>query len=269
MSETAPGAPRPDYSRLFRLDGRTALVVGGGSGIGREGALALAANGATVIVADKNVTAAEETVALAPTGGGELSAYEVDVLDEPAVMRAAADLGVVDVLVYSAGRNVRKRVLDYTSEEFDLVIGLNLRAAFTCVRAFAPGMAERGRGSIIGLGSIRSVTVEPGQSMYASTKAGLLQMFRTVAAELGPQGVRANTVAPGVVRTPLTGPILDNPEWERAYAEKNAFQRWATSDELAGAIVFLASDASSYVTGAQILVDGGWTAVDGRYTPPS
>jgi len=270
MSETAPGAPRPDYSRLFRLDGRTALVVGGGSGIGREGALALAANGASVIVADKNLTAAEETVALAPTsGGGELSAYELDVLDEPAVMRAAADIGVVDVLVYSAGRNVRKRVLDYTSEEFDLVIGLNLRAAFTCVRAFAPGMAERGRGSIIGLGSIRSVTVEPGQSMYASTKAGLLQMFRTVAAELGPQGVRANTVAPGVVRTPLTGPILDNPEWERAYAEKNAFQRWATPDEMAGAIVFLASDASSYVTGAQILVDGGWTAVDGRYTPPS
>ena len=169
----------------------------------------------------------------------------------------------------SAGRNVRKRVLDYTSEEFDLVIGLNLRAAFTCVRAFAPGMAERGRGSIIGLSSIRSMTVEPGQSMYASTKAGLLQMLRTVAAELGPQGVRANTVAPGVVRTPLTGPILDNPEWERAYAEKNAFQRWATPDEMAGAIVFLASDASSYVTGAQILVDGGWTAVDGRYTPPS
>jgi NAD(P)-dependent dehydrogenase (short-subunit alcohol dehydrogenase family) len=164
---------------------------------------------------------------------------------------------------------VRKRVLDYTSEEFDLVIGLNLRAAFTCVRAFAPGMAERGRGSIIGLSSIRSLTVEPGQSMYASTKAGLLQMLRTVAAELGPQGVRANTVAPGVVRTPLTGPIQADPEWDRAYAEKNAFQRWATPDEIAGAIVFLASDASSYVTGAQILVDGGWTAVDGRYTPPS
>ena len=138
------------------------------------------------------------------------------------------------------------------------------------MRAFAPGMAERGRGSIIGLSSIRSVTVEPGQSMYASTKAGLLQMLRTVAAELGPQGVRANTVAPGRrPHTPLTGPILDNPEWERAYAEKNAFQRWATPDEMAGAIVFLASDASSYVTGAQIFVDGGWTAVDGRYDPPS
>ena len=106
MSETAPGTPRPDYSRLFRLDGRTAVVVGGGSGIGREGALALAANGATVIVADKNLAAAQETVDLgAAPDGGTLSAYELDVLDEAAVMRAAADFDVVDVLVFSAGRN--------------------------------------------------------------------------------------------------------------------------------------------------------------------
>jgi len=105
--------------------------------------------------------------------------------------------------------------------------------------------------------------------VYAATKAGLLQLFRTVAAELGPQGVRANTIGPGVVETPLTGPILSNDAWKDAYAQRNALQRWATPDEMAGAIVFLASDASSYVTGAQIFVDGGWTAVDGRYTPPS
>ena len=177
--------------------------------------------------------------------------------------------GDVDVLVYSAGTNVRKRVLDYSTEDFDRVIGLNLRAAFTTVRAFAPGMAERGRGSIIGLGSIRSVTVEPGQSMYAATKAGLLQLFRTVAAELGPSGVRANVVAPGVVRTPLTGQIMKDEGWADAYAQKNAFGRWAEPSELAGAIVFLASDAASYVTGTQIVVDAGWTAIDGRYTPPS
>jgi NAD(P)-dependent dehydrogenase (short-subunit alcohol dehydrogenase family) len=265
-----PATERPDYSRLFRLDGRIAVVVGGGSGIGREGALALAANGARVIVADKNVQAAQETVDLGPsTGGGELAAYELDVLDEASVMRAADELGVVDVLVYSAGRNVRKRVLDYTNEDFDAVVALNLRAAMTCVRAFAPGMVERGRGSFIGLSSIRSLTVEPGQSVYAATKAGLLQLFRTVAAELGPQGVRANTIGPGVVETPLTGPILSDDAWKDAYAQRNALQRWATPDEMAGAIVFLASDAASYVTGAQIFVDGGWTAVDGRYTPPS
>jgi len=271
-ADSAPTQPeRPDYRRLFRLDGRTALVVGGGSGIGREGALALAAHGATVVCADRDLAAAQGTVDRAAGGddAGELRAYELDVLAESAVARAATELGTVDVLVYSAGTNVRKRVLDYSTEDFDRVIGLNLRAAFTTVRAFAPGMAERGRGSIIGLGSIRSLTVEPGQSMYAATKAGLLQMFRTVAAELGPSGVRANVVAPGVVRTPLTGQILADEGWADAYAQKNAFGRWAEPSELAGAIVFLASDASSYVTGTQILVDAGWTAIDGRYTPPS
>ena len=269
--ETHETPERPDYSRLFRLDGRTAVVVGGGSGIGREGALALAAHGATVVCADRDFAAAQGTVDLGAggEGAGELRAYELDVLDESAVTRAVGELGDVDVLVYSAGTNVRKRVLDYSTDDFDKVIGLNLRAAFTTVRAFAPGMAERGRGSIIGLGSIRSLTVEPGQSMYAATKAGLLQLFRTVAAELGPSGVRANVVAPGVVRTPLTGQIMADEGWADAYAQKNAFGRWAEPSELAGAIVFLASDASSYVTGTQILVDAGWTAIDGRYTPPS
>ncbi|WP_295702688.1 SDR family oxidoreductase [Lapillicoccus sp.] len=281
----AVDAPRPDYSRLFRLDGRTAVVVGGGSGIGREGALALAAQGAHVVVADRDLAAAQATADLgaggmggegAPAGPGgpggpsvgELTAYELDVLDEAAVVRAAADLGEVDALVFTAGTNVRKRILDYSGEEFDRVMGLNLRAAFDLVRAFGPGMAERGRGSIIGLSSMRAIAVEPGQGVYAATKAGLLQLLRTVAAELGPRGVRANTIAPGVVATPLTAQIRADPEWADAYARKNAFGRWAAPSEIAGAIVFLASDASSYVTGSQLVVDAGWTAIDGRFTPP-
>ncbi|WP_410505958.1 SDR family NAD(P)-dependent oxidoreductase [Intrasporangium sp.] len=253
-----------DYARLFRLDGRRAVVVGAGSGIGRESALALAAHGAQVVCVDRDLAAAEGTTHL----GEGLSAYELDVLDRDAVRRCAEELGVVDVLVHSAATNVRKHVLDYSDEEFDRVVDLNLRAAFDLVRAFGPGMAERGRGSIIAFSSIRSLTVEPGQGVYAATKAGLVQLLRAAAAELGPRGVRVNAIAPGVVETPLTAQIRNVPEWAEAYAAKSALGRWSRPEELAGAVVYLASDASSFVTGTQLVVDGGWTAIDGRYTPP-
>lgn len=251
------------YADLFRLDGRTAVVVGAGSGIGRESAYALAAHGASVVCADRDLAAAEATAA----AGGALSPYPLDVLDADAVARAAAELPA-DVLVVTAGMNVRKRLLDYTAEEFDRVVALNLRAAFCLVQAFGAGMRDRGRGSIVAFSSIRAVTVEPGQGVYAATKAGLVQLLRTAAAELGPHGVRVNAIAPGVVETPLTAPIRAVPQWAQAYATKSALGRWSTPSELAGAVVYLASDASSFVTGSQLFVDGGWTAVDGRFTPP-
>ena len=165
-----------------------------------------------------------------------------------------------DVLVFTAATNVRKRLLDYSTEEFDRVLALNLRASFSLVQAFGGPMAERGRGSIVGFASIRALTVEPGQGVYAASKAGLVQLLRTAAAELGPSGVRVNAVAPGVVETPLTAQIQADPDWHRAYAEKSALRRWAQPEELAGAVVFLASNASSFVTGSILHVDGGWTA---------
>jgi NAD(P)-dependent dehydrogenase (short-subunit alcohol dehydrogenase family) len=148
------------------------------------------------------------------------------------------------------------------------VIGLNLKGVFRALKTFAPGMAARGKGSIIAFSSVRAQVVEPGQGVYAATKAGTLQMIRALAAELGESGVRANVVAPGVVETPLTEPIKRNEAWHRAYAEKSMLKRWADPSEMVGAVVFLASDASSYVTGSYLLVDGGWTAADGRFTPP-
>lgn len=256
---------RVDYSHLFDLSGRKAVVVGAGSGIGRECALGLAAHRATVVCADRDEVAAEATAALVD---GMMS-YPLDVLDSGAVHRAAADLGAVDILVFTAATNVRKRLLDYSTEEFERVVALNLRASFELVRAFGAGMAKRGGGSIIGFSSIRAVTVEPGQGVYAATKAGLVQLLRTAAAELGPQGVRVNAVAPGIVDTPLTAQIQADAGWAKAYADKSALRRWSRPDELVGAVVYLASDASSFVTGAQIFVDGGWTAIDGRYEPPS
>ncbi len=257
------GIGRERYPDLFRLDGRRAMVVGAGGGLGREAALALAAQGAEVVCADIDPATAAESAGLAGT-----SWIELDALDPRAVLRAAQGNSEVEILVFTVGTNVRKRLLDYTDLEFRRVVDLNLLSAFYLIRAFGAVMAEHGRGSIVGFTSIRWVTVEPGQGVYAATKAGLVQLLRTAAAELGPSGVRVNAIAPGVVRTPLTAQIQAIPEWDRAYADKTALGRWAGPPELAGAVVFLAGDASTYVTGSVLTVDGGWTAIDGRYEPP-
>ncbi|MEV0522979.1 SDR family oxidoreductase [Streptomyces sp. NPDC050439] len=263
-----------DYGNLFRLDGRRVAVVGGASGIGREAARALVAQGAHVIVADRDTEGAERTAALAvgPSDAadqrlGTAVTHPLDVLDPDAVRSAVAAWGPLDGLVVTVGANVRKRLADYGLDEFDRVIALNLRSYLTLIQAVAPGMAERGRGSVVGFASMRAFQVEPGQGPYAASKAGLIQLLRTAAAEWGPQGVRFNAVAPGVVRTPLTDQIAADPAWFDAYAQASALKRWARADELAGAVAYLVSDASTFVTGTVLTVDGGWTAVDGRYDP--
>lgn len=258
-----------DYSKLFRLDGRTIVVIGAGGGIGTEAAQALAAQGAHVVAADYSLEGASRTVAAIEAAGGSAEAYEVNVLDDAAIDLAVERFGHASSLVFTAATNVRKRMEDYTMDEFDRVMNLNLRASFQLIRKFGVRFAANGGGSIIGFASIRAQVVEPGQGVYAATKAGLVQLAKTAAAEFGPQGVRVNVVAPGVVETPLTAQIRANAEWYNAYAEKSALGRWSRPDELAGAVVYLASDASSFVTGSTINVDGGWTAIDGRFTPPA
>ena len=246
------------------MDGRHALVVGAGSGIGRESALALAAHGCEVICADARIDSASETASMADG----LTATSIDVLDIEAVNSFVKKNSNIDVLVHTPAMNVRKAILDYSLEEFDRVVDLNLRSTFHMIQSFGRNMVARKRGSIIAFSSIRAATVEPGQSIYAATKSGLESIVRTAAAEFGVAGVRVNAIRPGVVETPLTQQLKNNPEWYDAYARKSALGRWATGDEIAGAVVFLASDASSFVTGTTLTVDGGWTAIDGRYTPP-
>ncbi|QDY66497.1 SDR family oxidoreductase [Glutamicibacter halophytocola] len=255
-----------DYTQLFQFASRRVLVIGAGSGIGREAALALHAHNAQVICADLNEAAARETAALL---GGHATAIGLDVLDHDAARAAAETYQDISALVFTAAMNVRKRIVDYTMEEFDKVVNLNLRASFSLIQAFAPRLAANGGGSIIGVASIRASVVEPGQSVYAATKAALVQLVRTAAAEFGEQAVRVNVIAPGVVETPLTAQIKANEQWYNAYATKSALGRWAKPEEMAGAIVYLASDASSFVTGSVLSVDGGWTAIDGRFTPPN
>ncbi|GFZ90972.1 SDR family NAD(P)-dependent oxidoreductase [Nesterenkonia alkaliphila] len=256
MEKTTP------YAEMFRLDNFRALVIGAG-GIGGEVAQALAAHGAEVVCADRDGSVAATTASA--VNGEPLT---LDVTDPEAVRQAAHDLGNVDVVVLTAAMNVRKRIVDYSLEEFERVVDLNLKGTFAVIKYFGETMMQRGTGSIIVFSSIRDQVVEPGQSAYSATKAGAVQLVKAAAAEFGAAGVRVNAVSPGVVETPLTNQIKSHPEWYQAYAAKSALGRWSVPSELTGAVVYLASSAASYVTGSNLRVDGGWTAIDGRFTPP-
>jgi NAD(P)-dependent dehydrogenase (short-subunit alcohol dehydrogenase family) len=256
----------------WRLDGRVAAVVGAASGIGEAVAVALARLGARAVCLDVAAERAANVVDRIRSAGGQAEAVAVDIRDAEEVQAVfdavRKEHGRLDVVVCTPSVNVRKPLLAYSDEEFEKVVSLNLRGNFNVLRAAGRLMTADGRGSIILFSSIRSLTVEPGQGVYAMTKAGIVQLVRTAAAEFGPKGVRVNAVAPGVVDTPLTAPIKAHADWYAAYAAKTILQRWATADEIAAPTAFLASDAASYMTGTVLFVDGGWTAVDGRFQPP-
>jgi NAD(P)-dependent dehydrogenase (short-subunit alcohol dehydrogenase family) len=254
---------------LFGLDGKVAAIVGGGSGIGEAVALGAAAQGARVVVLDADEAGAN---VVASRIGGRARAVPLDIRNAAAVRAAfeeiAGNYGRLDIVVCTPSINVRKPILQYAEDEFDRVVAVNLKGSFNVLQAAGRIMTQQGGGSIVIFSSIRSQVVEPGQSVYAMTKAGIVQLVRTAAAEFGPAGVRVNAVAPGVVETPLTAPIKANADWYKAYGAKSALQRWARADEMVGPTLFLVSDAASYVTGTILFADGGWTAIDGRFTPP-
>jgi NAD(P)-dependent dehydrogenase (short-subunit alcohol dehydrogenase family) len=262
----------PDYRSLFDIQDRVALVVGGGSGIGQAGALGLAAFGANCVVADVDSAKAASTVATIVERGGTAIADAVDVRSTDSVDRLVDGIvarhGRIDILLAMPAINIRKRLADYTDEEFDRVIDLNLKGTFRVARAVARQMTRQRSGSMILMSSMRGASVEPGQSIYGSTKAAISLLTKGLASEMAEHNVRVNALAPSIIATPINAVIRDNPAWKEAYASRTALGRWGEASEMAGPIVFLASDASSYVTGTTLYADGGWTVVDGRYKPP-
>jgi NAD(P)-dependent dehydrogenase (short-subunit alcohol dehydrogenase family) len=245
--------------QLFDLTGKVIAIIGGGSGIGAAVTAGAHDLGAQVECFDIKEDAART---IAP----------LDIRDAKAVDTALDAVrqkhGRLDGVICTPSINVRKKILDYTEEELDRVIALNIKGNFNVLCAAGRIMTTDRRGSIVLFSSIRSQVVEPGQAIYAATKAGILQMARTAAAEFGPFGVRVNAMAPGVIETPLTAPIKANQAWYQAYADKTVFKRWGRAEEMVGPTLFLVSDAASYVTGTILYADGGWLAADGRFTPP-
>jgi NAD(P)-dependent dehydrogenase (short-subunit alcohol dehydrogenase family) len=249
-----------------------AAIIGGASGIGEAVTIGASRMGAFAVCLDVKLDAAEQVAAQANAEGGRSEAGLLDIRDRAAVERTFDGIrdrhGSLDIVICTPSINVRKKILDYQDDELSRVLDLNMKGTFNVLRAAGRIMTAERRGSIVLFSSIRSLVVEPGQSVYAATKAGILQLARGAACEFGRYGVRVNCVGPGVIETPLTAPIKANQEWFDAYAAKNIFNRWGRAEEMVGPTLFLASDAASYVTGTILFADGGWLAQDGRFTPP-
>lgn len=249
----------------FRLDGRRALVTGGARGLGRVMAEALAEAGADVGIASRTLAACQTAAAeIAGATGRRTAAFAVDLARSDDVARFAAEvergLGPVDILVNNAGLNVRGPSDELSETDWDAVIATNLKAPFLLARALGPRMCERGWGRVINLGSILSVVALPGRAPYCASKAGVLNLTRVLALEWARRGVTVNAICPGPFATDMNRQLLNDPVKYQAFIEKIPMGRWGELPDIAGAAVFLASDASAFVTGSALFVDGGWTA---------
>jgi NAD(P)-dependent dehydrogenase (short-subunit alcohol dehydrogenase family) len=259
-----------DYRKLFDLTGKTAVVLGAASGIGKSSAEALAALGADVVCADRAKEGAEATAAGIRAQGGSADSAGCDAADAADVAALASmvmkKFPRLDIAVTTPGLNIRKTILDYTEEDLDRVINLNIKGTLWFFQAFGRIMVNQQGGSLIACSSVRAVTIEPGLAVYGSTKAAIGLLVKGFASEVGRFGVRVNAIAPSIVETALTAPFKQRPEIHKLYAAHTVFDRWSDASEVATAVAYLASDAASYVSGSTLFVDGGWTGIDG---PPT
>ncbi len=250
----------------MKLDfaGRVVLVTGAGRGIGRAVAEAFAEAGATVVLAARSRPELEATAAGIASRGGAATVQPVDISDPRAGEALAANvlarLGRIDVLVNNAGTSARQLALEVTEEVWDRLYAVNVRGLFFLTRAVGRAMVARRSGAVVNIGSVAQAVARREMVAYASSKGAVAQMTRVLAAEWAPYNVRVNCVAPGYVRTPLTEPVFRRPGFLDEVRARTPMGRVAEPAEIAGPVLFLASDLASFITGQTLFVDGGWTA---------
>ncbi len=248
---------------IFSLDGKVALVTGASRGLGRAMALTLAARGAHLVVNGRNLAGIETTRAAIMAAGGAATAMAFDTTDiaatDAAIDRIEAELGHLDILVNNAGYGNAKTASEATNAEWNEVIDVDLNACFRLAKRASVGMIRRGWGRIVNISSINAHIAREANANYCAAKAGLEGMTRALAVEWGPKGVTVNAIAPGYMMTPdnMHTPLRADPEKREWFAQRTALKRWGQADELDGAVVYLASNASAYCTGHVLIVDGG------------
>ena len=245
----------------FRLDGKRALVTGASRGLGRACAAALAEAGARVVLAARGREALEGVAGEIEAAGGATEVLPLDIADVARATEALAALGPVDILVNNAGGNRPAPLLDVTVEDFDAVMGINVRGAYFCAQAVAREMVAAKRGGVIvNMSSQMGHVGGPRRTVYCASKHAIEGMTKAMAMDLAPHAIRVNAIAPTFIATPMTVPFLDDPAFREDTLNRIALGRLGKLPDVMGAIVFLASDAASLITGTSLLIDGGWTA---------
>lgn len=249
-------------SQLFSLEGKVAVVTGSARGLGRGYAQALAGAGAMTICMDLDKP--DETVSLIKDSGGKAEGSCLDV-SKPEDVKAVFDQvvekhGHLDILVNNAGTEIPKDFLDYNEQEFDKIIGTNLRGLFFTSQAAASHMVQQRSGKIINQGSLGSAIGLAGATVYCCSKGGVLQFTKALSVEMAPYNIQVNAIGPGYFRTSMTEPFFQDPEHKKWIENRIPIGRIGTLEDLMGTVIFLASPASDYITGQIIYVDGGWLA---------